>query len=272
MSHYKINTDTLEQLCLRDFGPYKINNTVSIHVSTNTVCTELVPWSRNFNYTPHHTDNPIFYTPSGCNKNQDYAVNQCDATTKVSNYITEPQTSLSSEESYDNLRLGGTLININDYAKNHIIANKNNAGIGKISLSGEWKQCKLIIGTQIIMQINKHMGDNTIDIGAIPYCKLLNYYLDIQISGDTIISFDNVEFTEPVIFSNSNINNPNTYYVKKIYTNRGTVCTGLQTQCNTTDVTLNSKPTPERREFSVSGINYLRFMSDCAGLALPPSL
>ena len=23
---------------------------------------------------PHHTDNPEFYTPSGCNKNRDYAV------------------------------------------------------------------------------------------------------------------------------------------------------------------------------------------------------
>ena len=33
-----------------------------------------VPWSRNFNYTPHHTDNPEIYTPSGCNKNRDYAV------------------------------------------------------------------------------------------------------------------------------------------------------------------------------------------------------
>jgi endopeptidase La len=44
-----------------------------------------VPWSRNFNYTPHHTDNPIFYTPSGCNKNLDYAVqgNRCVITTEL---------------------------------------------------------------------------------------------------------------------------------------------------------------------------------------------
>ena len=33
-----------------------------------------IPWRRNFNYTPHHTDNPEIYTPSGCNKNRDYAV------------------------------------------------------------------------------------------------------------------------------------------------------------------------------------------------------
>ena len=33
-----------------------------------------IPWSRNFNYTPHHTDNPEIYTPPGCNKNRDYVV------------------------------------------------------------------------------------------------------------------------------------------------------------------------------------------------------
>jgi len=31
-----------------------------------------IPWSRNFNYTPHHTDNPE--QTGGCNKNLDYAV------------------------------------------------------------------------------------------------------------------------------------------------------------------------------------------------------
>jgi len=170
MSHYKINTDTLEQLCLRDFGSHKINNTVRIPIYTNT------------------------------------------------------------------------LININDFVKDFVSDKKNKAGITNICLSGQWIQCNLIIGTQIITQLDKNNGMATIDIGAIPYCKLLNYYLDTQVSGDAIISFDNVEFAEPVIFSNSNINNPNSYYVKKINT-------------------WHAGNTSQH-------INYLRFMSDCAGLAL----
>ena len=58
-----------------------------------------------------------------------------------------------------------------------------------------------------------------------------------------MISFDNIEFDTPVIFTDSNINNPDSYYVKKINTYR----------------TYDSAP---------YGINYLRFMSDCVGLAL----
>lgn len=170
MSYYNITTDTLEQLCLRDFGSYKINNTVIIPVSTNT------------------------------------------------------------------------LININDFVKDFVSDKKNKAGIANISLSGQWTRCNLIIGTQFITQLDKNNAVTIIDIGAIPYCKLQNYYLDTQVSGDTIISFDNVEFVEPVIFSNSNINNPNSYYVKKI----------------------NNWHTGNTSQH----INYLRFMSDCAGLAL----
>ena len=36
-----------------------------------------IPWSRNFNYTPHHTDNPE--QTGGCNKNLDYAVHEEDS-------------------------------------------------------------------------------------------------------------------------------------------------------------------------------------------------
>ena len=136
-----------------------------------------------------------------------------------------------------------TLINFNEFVEYHIRDNKNTVGIANVSASGEWIQCNFIIGTQLITQLDKNCGLFTIDIGAIPYCNMQNYYLDIQVIGDAVISFDNVRFAEPVKFSNSNINNPNSYYVKKINTYR-------------------------LHWVTTHYINYLRFMSDCAGLAL----
>jgi hypothetical protein len=166
MSYHITNTDSLEQLCLRDFGPYKTINTGTIPVSTNI------------------------------------------------------------------------RININEYVSEYVGSNQNKCGIANITLSGDWIHCNFIIGIQLITQLDKNCGIFTIDIGAIPYSSMQNYYLDVQVFGDAMITFDNVEFAEPVKFANSNINNPDSYYVKKINT------------------------------ASSTGINYLRFMSDCVGLAM----
>ena len=170
MSYHITNTDSLEQLCLRDFGPYKTINAVTVPISTNI------------------------------------RIN-------INEYV-------------------------GDYVGDYVVSNQNKCGIANITLSGDWIHCNFIIGTQLITQLDKNGGTFTIDIGAIPYSSMQNYYLNMQVFGDAMITFDNVEFAEPVKFSNSNINNPNSYYVKKIYT--GTA------RC----------------------INYLRFMSDCVGLAM----
>lgn len=137
-------------------------------------------------------------------------------------------------------------INITNYISER---SSKTSGIANINLSGNWQNCKLIIGTQLITQIDTHMC--TFDIGAIPYCKLQNYYLDVQVTGNTIITFDNIEFETPIIFTNSNIYNPESYYVTKI----------------TTWITCDTCNKDNNIHNFESSVNYLRFMSDCAGLA-----
>jgi hypothetical protein len=141
------------------------------------------------------------------------------------------------------------LINMNEYFS--IINCELTGGIANITLSGDWSKCKFIIGTQLITLIDRQIGGittNNSEAFAIPYCKLQNYYLDIQVTGNTVISFDNIEFETPIIFANSHINDPNSYYVKKINT-----MTIINTNC--------------AKHCDLEPINYLRFMSDCAGLA-----
>jgi hypothetical protein len=86
------------------------------------------------------------------------------------------------------------------------------------------------------------------DICAIPYSSIQNYYLDIHVLGNAVLTFDNIKFEEPIIFSNSNINKPESYYVKKIIS---------QIPHNNGNGTIKL----------VKRVNYLRFMSDCVGLA-----
>lgn len=174
MSYYTFDTGKLDQLCAREFGPYKIINTVTLPIIENTI------------------------------------------------------------------------VNIKDYTG---IANiQNTDGIANIRISGDWDNCKFIIGTQFITQLDKSTTMYSYDIDAIPYSNIQNYYLEVHVSGNAVLTFDNVKFEKPVLFSNSNINNPATYYVKKIITHHPH----------------NNGNGPI--EF-VKRVNYLRFMSDCVGLA-----
>jgi hypothetical protein len=177
MSAITVNNDKLNQLCVREFGPYNIINTVAIPISSNT------------------------------------------------------------------------LINIKDYFTHPA---QNSYGISNIRLAGDWDYYNFIIGTQLITHIDKsnNMYSYVSDIGAIPYSNIQNYYLDVHVSGNAILTFDNIKFEEPLQFSNSNINNLGSYYVKKIIT----------------QLPHNSSNGNGPREL-VKRDNYLRFMSDCVGLA-----
>lgn len=148
-----------------------------------------------------------------------------------------------------------TMINLNNYindfmCQNGKYLNYNKHGIANITVTGNWSQCKLITGTQVINQLEnnqEHIQNSNMalqfNIPAIPFCKTMDYFIFVE-GGDTVyLSIDIVEFDKPFNFDNSHINSPESYYVVKVNVSNG--INNGRNEC----------------------VNYLRFMSKCVGLA-----
>lgn len=139
------------------------------------------------------------------------------------------------------------IINLNNYIndfmhQNGKDLNYNKHGIANITVTGNWKLCKLITGSQVINQLenNKYSNMNLqFNIPAIPFCKAMDYFINVEGGNIVYLSIDIVEFNGTFNFDNSHINSPESYYVIRVSGTNGN---------NNYD-------------------NYLRFMSNCVGLA-----
>lgn len=142
-----------------------------------------------------------------------------------------------------------TLINLNKYInsfmrQNGKDLNYNKHGIANINVMGDWLNCTLITGTQVINKFENNQHASTelkFNIPAIPFCKAMDYFIRIEDDTNAFLIFDIIEFTEQFNFDNSHIDNPQSYYVVKVIVNNG----------------YGNK----------NCVNYLRFMSKCIGLA-----
>lgn len=138
-----------------------------------------------------------------------------------------------------------TIINLNNYIndfmrQNGKDLNYNKHGIANITVTGNWSLCKLITGSQVINQLenNKYL-ESQFNIPAIPFCKAMDYFIFVKSEEAVYLSIDIVEFNEPFNFDNSHINYQESYYVVKV------IKGSYYNKCD----------------------NYLRFMSNCVGLA-----